>query len=258
MKDLIRLDCESTDSVYASLSAFSGLASQELLAKLDEFSESADHELAACERWQALADRLSVPSDSFEVCWFHGTRTANPESLLNGILPLQQRLEGIWNELAALITDRVDASEFARLRRTVEEDNYGTGNIPDVIEARMRDQGPYAFLIKAMAIKPPSGAMHHYSRVPEIVDLILCSFPEPHHIELKQRYFQQTKPCIVKFVSRESQRQIVGCAADYLLHLQKGYALECFLPWNFDGAGRQIPSQRILYSERINTNFAHS
>ena len=257
MMNLIRLDCESTDSACASLSAFSGLESQEVLAKLNQCSESAESELAGCERWQALADWLSVPSNSFEVCWFHGTRTANPESFLSGILPLQHRLDGIWNELAALITDRVDASEFALLRRTVERDNYGTGNIPDVIEARMRDQGPYAFLIKAIAVNPPSGAMHHYSRLPEIVDLILSNFPEPHHVELKQRYFRQTKPCIVKFVSDESQRQIVGCAADYLLHLQQGYALECFLPWNFDGAGRQIPSQRILYCEHINTNFAH-
>jgi hypothetical protein len=186
----MRLDCESTESVYGSLSSFSGLSKQQLLAKLDEFSKSADNELAGCERWQPLADWLSVPSDSFEVCCFHGTRTANPKSFLNGILPLQRRLDGIWNELAALITDRVDASQFARFRRAVERDNYGTGPIPDLIQSRMRDQGPYAWLIRAMAVKPTNGAMHHYSRVPEIVDMILSSFPEPHQAELKQRYFQ--------------------------------------------------------------------
>ncbi len=247
----MRLDCESTQSACASLSAFSGLSSQELLARLDEFSESADNELSGHERWPALADWLSVPDDSFEVCWFHGTRTAKSESFLNGILPLQHRLDGIWNELAALIADRVDARQFARLRRVVERDNYSTESIPDRIQLRMRDPGPYAALIKAMVIKPQNRASHNYSRVPEIVDMILSSFPEPHKAVLTQRYFQQTKPCVVKFVSDESDRQIVGCATDYLLHFQKSYALKNFFPWNFDGAGRQIPSQRIIYSKYI-------
>lgn len=94
MKNLRRLDCESTNSARASLSAFSGLRSQELLAEFDEFSKSADNELASCERWQALADWLSVPRDSFEVRWFHGTRTANSESFLeNGITSGSPRLE---------------------------------------------------------------------------------------------------------------------------------------------------------------------
>jgi hypothetical protein len=114
MKKLMRLDCETSDSAALSLARFSGLSSDELLAKLDEFSESDENKLADCERWEALAERLSVPTGSFEVCWFHGTRTANPESFItNGILPLQQRLDGIWNELALLIADRVDATEAA-------------------------------------------------------------------------------------------------------------------------------------------------
>lgn len=256
MKSLVRLDGESTDSVWASLSAFSRLSSHELLTKLDEFSQSADNELSDCDRWQALADWLSVPSDSFEVCWFHGTRTANPESFFKGILPLHHRLDGIWNELAALICDKVDPSQFALLRKAVERDSYGMGRIGrDTCEARMRDPGPYAFLIKAMAVMPLSGATHHYSRVPEIVDMIFTSFPKPHRSELKQRYFQQTKSCIVKFVIVESKRRIVGCAADYLLHLRKPDSLECFLPEPFNGAGQPVPSHRIIYSKHINTEF---
>jgi hypothetical protein len=62
----------------------------------------------------------------------------------------------------------------------------------------------------------------------------------------------------VKFISQESERQIIGCAADYILHLQKGYALECFSPWTFNGAGQQVPEDRIIYAQHIETDGAHS
>jgi hypothetical protein len=254
VKRLLRLDCENIDSVYESVVAFSGLNRERLSEQLDEFESSDGSKLYSQERWEFFADWLGIGQSEFEVCWFHGTRTANPDSFLKGVLPLDARLEGIWNELQMLLEDQVTAIEWAKLRKAVERNNYGMGKIGrDTWESRRRDQGPYGFLIKQYAMTPMARAQHHYTRVPEVVDMILRGFPVSHREELKRRYFQCTKPCIVKFTSKRSDRQLIGCAADYLLHHRKKWSLECFLPPNFDGHGQAVSSERIVYSVHLDT-----
>ena len=159
--------------------------------------------------------------------------------------------------MAALIRDKVGARQFIRLRRAVERDNYGTGSIPDINDSLLRNRGPHAWLIKAMAVNPPSKLMHNYSHVPEIVERIMSSFPKPHRDELILRFFRTTRPCVVKFFSNETQRAIIGCAADYLLHLHfpNRYPVRLFMPITFDGAGHSVPRHRIIYATHLNAEL---
>jgi hypothetical protein len=93
-------------------------------------------------------------------CWFHLTRTITANKFRQGILPLGQRLDAVWDFLYSVS----DAMHW----------------------------GPYALLIKDHAFKSEQIGNHDYFDSPEIVEDVCIYFTERHRFDLLAAFKNST------------------------------------------------------------------
>lgn len=185
------LDCSSYESVKSSLcDAFhttedvmiSVLKSVENNGTIDYYTLEQNVELA-------VREKLGEPESELEVLWFHGTRVEDHNSFYeHGVLT------------KTLVKDQL-VSRLSSLASGIEK----TGKHPFSLSMSGKngnhDEGPFAFLIKTVAIQAP-GSNHNYTDVPELVEDIAGTFVGQNYQELVSRFQEITQPYIVSFTAK--------------------------------------------------------
>jgi hypothetical protein len=248
------LDCESVESTYSSLSETLGLEQTDLEAIFDELAGSEpivlDQTCSSEEFVMAAVRRFSSSEFSLDgAYWFHITRVSESnQAFANGILPTDQAIRTIWKFLRSLVGDEISDREWAEFQK-MECDchaaslyNRKPGNIA-------LHGGPFAMLVRDIALHADTVGNHDYLGMPEIVEDICQCFSHRCGLDLQARYKQASRPCIVKFFSTELPQDGVSIALNYLFHAHHGkrFSLDCNTC--FDGKGQPVSRQRILNIE---------
>lgn len=198
------LDCSDPEAAVASLATVLEVDRETLYgvitgaADLDPGEVEVDDIL-----WERLLGAGAIsPSEPYEARFFHGTRTLAPERFGTlGILRLADAIDSIWDDLHSLVPE-VNRETWLRLRAAVETGGSVSDRGPAWLyrEKVLRDPdahgGVYGFLVRDVALSPPSGH-HDYCAIPEIVeDIIGCA---PRRWDLGARFSGASRPCLVHF-----------------------------------------------------------
>lgn len=196
------LDCSNPTTAGASVASLLGL--DEELARVIAGSGDLDPAEVAIDEalWGRLLSAGAVAPGSYEARFFHATRVLAPDRFTSlGILRLREAIDGIWDDLYSLVPE-ADRETWLRFRATLE----GAGRVRDpssaalyptkVLEDPNFHGGVYAFLLRDVALAPPSGH-HDYCDIPEIVeDIVRCA---PPSWNLGARFMAGSTPCLVHF-----------------------------------------------------------
>jgi len=253
---MIVLDCESTDSIYGSLEAITGAQR----AAIESFFRSNDlnsiyngnspplypaNDFLLNNFKRAFCSDLSYDS----TCWFHLTRTDATTNFEDGIIPLGQQLDLIWDWLYGLFNGVVSGQQWKEFRQDILRHSGHYAYLYRIKSENQFHWGPYAILVRDLAFKPGEVHNHDYFSGPEIVEDICFCFEKIYQVNLLRIFLAKTKPCIVKFIDTGTRTNYVRAA---LWHLHKiawqekctDYCNDCF-----DGKGIPVRRNRIVSVE---------
>jgi len=245
---MIILDCESLDSTYKSIESIFGLTREtidDVFAEPDFDRLQVEHGLQdephlLFERMRSES-RASLRFDA--VCWFHLSRVPSPESFRNGILPLPDQTNAIWDSLRSLAGKQISDAAWAEFRTQM-----GDSHSAFLYHMKLNDPdhwGPYGVLVRDVAFCPTEVSNHDYLDIPEIVEDISLCFAERHGFDLRSAFIQNSKPCIVKFIDEDPH---LRCLPPALYYLYSRFHRQCLtLSCNtcFDGRGRLVGPDSI-------------
>lgn len=247
---MAQLDCETVDSTYSSLERILGIDRVALNLRLDEF-KNCDQEPMGENPQNLILDFITgcnqdhILHDS--TCWFHATRTHDPNGFKQGLFPTSLMLDAIWSFLFSLVADQISQNEWQQFRSQTEADFYGLGKM--TFEAKRKyEQGPYGLLIRNNVFcRCDMG--HDYLQTPELVEDICRCFKPQFRFDLQRIFFAKTKPCLVKFVSTPRDREEIGHALLFLLHRRGNCSNSRFDDWCFIGDGQPVLPANIMAVE---------
>jgi len=252
------LDSESIESMYASMESILGLTRATLESVFDSIDLEAIYGASPSPGIPAneyllseIVKRTSLESLSFDcIHWFHLTRTVDDNDFKDGILPLGQCIDSIWDFLYALLDGKLSKQEWDDFRAnqiTSKKNHYSYLYCLKTCDST--HWGPYALLIRDTAFKPDELHNHDYFRVPEIVEDICIVLQERHGVDLLPVFAEKTRPCIVKFVDDNAKSYCLEAALYHLYHVRKGGWCAPVSPCStgFDGKGKKF--QRTGFSK---------
>ena len=117
------LDCESIDSMYASLEMITGITKNELIAFFNEFDlegyfeKHPDFYGYAQDLFQIKLEKMAKTNLQFDsTTWFHLTRTYKENNFSQGILPLGENIEFIWDFLFRLQEGHLSKEKWVKFK----------------------------------------------------------------------------------------------------------------------------------------------
>lgn len=214
------LDCESIESTYKSLEAILGVKRNELQQMFD----SLDLDKAWEENYRLFKSRDDLllsyvkgktccKTEFDAICGFHCTRTPPSNTFADGLLPLNQSIDKIWDYLFILVEKQLTTQQWADLRVSISSsDNRFAQQYNLKLENINAHGGPWAWLIREAGICNPA-----YLTIPEIVEDI-CGYCSNifNKINLRKLYIDNTVPCIVKFVDYRAPTDALSTAIEYV------------------------------------------
>jgi hypothetical protein len=250
---MVVLDCESLDSTYESVQSIFGLTRQAI-----------DHVFASLHVERFYAENRDYPHDAphllFErikaeassairfdaVCWFHLSRVTSPTTFENGILPLGEQVNAIWDLLRTIVGARISDSEWAEFR-----EKMGDSHSAFLYHMKVKDPdhwGPYGLLVRDIAFSR-TNLGSHYLTIPEIIEDISLCFAEQFGFDLRSAYIRNSQPYIVKFIDENPHPRCLPPALYYLYSTFQGESLSLSCNTCFDGGGKRVGPQQILSIE---------
>ncbi|MBW6453781.1 MAG: hypothetical protein K0A92_08390 [Methyloprofundus sp.] len=150
---MVILDCETYDSAICSISDAYGLTRESVEKSLKSIDLDAEYEKGivynSCDNHLKYIFELEfgrVKSSIGKVYWFHLTRTPRTSNFKEGVLPLGQALERIWDALSELL-ESPDKKEKISIMR-----NNGVRAFQFNLKAPSSlHHGPYAMLVREAA-----------------------------------------------------------------------------------------------------------
>ncbi|MBI2811611.1 MAG: hypothetical protein HYX67_12410, partial [Candidatus Melainabacteria bacterium] len=187
------LDCSSIDSTISSLDTILGMNGEVIREVVNSFDCDAysklhphDHRRLKEILPALLSDQGAIMHNPDVVCWFHGTRVLNPDTIRTlGLLSLHQRIEQIWEDLFQLAQTWVNREEWQRFRTLVETtDNNDSSALHRQRIVNTADRGPHAVLIRDALIYPDRFDGVDYLSAPETIEDLCESFKShyPHDL----------------------------------------------------------------------------
>ena len=256
---LATLDCETLESTYESVQDLCGMNRGEVNGLLDALDLDACSEDDPRRHWDTPSRILSLFEDKIgrtvpfdEVHWFHLTRASQDTDFADGILPLRQCIDRIWDFLFSLPSNVISSDEWTRFRNEMERNL--PGGFAELYRMKVSDRlhwGPYGILIKEAAFVPMDLGNHDYLRTPEIIEDICECFREKSGIPLIDEFLAHTTPCVVKFKDHRFDRSLLGDALLYLYYKRCQQDASPPRPSCFDGQGVAVPRERILDVEFV-------
>jgi len=249
------LDCETTETIYESIDAILHISKPELneIFKGIDLEEHCMNNSNHCTEYPenvlfsiVAGKEVSVPVYD-RVHWFHLTRTHDKSDYNRGILTLNKAIDSIWDFLFSLVEDHFSLNEWEHFKN-----NMGNGQWAHLYNLKAHCNsygGPYAVLIREFAFMSNIVRNHDYLSTPEIVEDIGMCFQELNNFDLCQVYRENTVPCIVKFWHHKARADCVTTALYYLYNVFKNNEITSMSGTNFDGYGKAIPKENIVYIE---------
>jgi hypothetical protein len=185
------------------------------------------------------------------VNWFHLSRSMDPQSFHDGIFPLGQIKDKLFDNLYKLVHDVLSKEEWNDI---IREGPGGYNN--DLYLMKMYDafhHGCYAMLVKEIAFEKDSGN-HDYLTIPEIIEDIGIGIQASYRIDFFNRFKNNSQSVIVKFYtegSKEDSEYYLEIALCYAYYRKNNIELGFNANTCFDARNKQIPSENILGVEII-------
>jgi hypothetical protein len=203
------LDCSSYESTKKSILDIFSTTEEKLASVLQSISPfESSYKPAEEVLYDETCDILGHPKDNIIVVWFHGTRTED-ESLFQklGILTKSEARKFIEPRLKELSKgmERFGSNPFSMSLFGKQGDH---------------DEGPFAFLIRDVAIYAPS-PNHNYLDAPEMIEDIAGALLGENYSQLVNRFKEISTPCLVSFTS-ESKGYELPHALLYLKLVEDG------------------------------------
>lgn len=191
------LDCSSYESVKLSLCDAFNTTEGVLISVLKsvENNESIDYYTLEQNVELIIREKLGEPDRELEVLWFHGTRVEDHNSFYeHGILTKSLVKAQLLSRLSSLASgiERTGSNPFALSM-------FGKNGA--------HDEGPFAFLIKTVAIQAP-GSNHNYTDAPELVEDIAGTLLGKNYRELVSRFQEITQPYIISFTAKPRRNEV--------------------------------------------------
>lgn len=194
----------------------------------------------------ALAAALErTPTTPARIHYFHGTRANDPSRFLHeGLLPLGQVLDSLWQEMGALVPELSGAG-----LRSLRSDLTGGQIGPHTYSLRVGDDlhhGPCGHLLRDVFLHPDAYASVAYLAGAEIVIDICQAIEERTGLDATARYQQATTPCVVEFsVATSHFDQALTAALWYLAARLRGEH-STNGNWSYCADGEPLPAHAIV------------
>lgn len=193
-----------------------------------------------------MSNELGPPDEPDTVYFFHGTRAVDSMTFSDGLRPLADVINGLWELVASLIPE-IDPAELVDVRQALNR-----GDEPFTYGMRVSaslHQGPFGHLVRDVLLAPHSYSSVDYLAGPEIVVDMCQALKHRTAIDVLARYQAATKPCIVKFrMPSGSLASMLNSALWFV-----GTAANGERTWNangcYDGGGLSVPASAIASVE---------
>lgn len=230
-------DCEQADLVNV-------LQSIDIGAIYSDFENSPD---VAAEKYlyDYVVEKFGEPEDTDSICWFHLTRTLDDNDFSDGILPLSEALDLVWETLFSIFEDSKIYQNLKDMRgRGVDDFQYNLKSDDPV------HSGPYGILVREIACSASELAQHDYLKLPEIIEDICAGYQREFGEAIYDDVSNALVPCVVKFSEEDVADQ---GAIEAALFYAYTYANDLPVSMNsvccFDGEDCAVPYEDIVYVE---------
>jgi len=193
--------------------------------------------------WEQLYDQTERLWEPAEICWFHATRILpTVDFSANGILPVSALADSIWAMLRSIDPAPPTEGEWLEFRALVEKG--ALGDCSRLYGIKMKQPGPFAFLIREELDHLDESGSVNYLRCPETVEDICICYEQTFGRPLLPAFLTSTRPCIVKFADPRPE-SVMGVVAFYLYRHARGLpAFRCNTC--LDSRGAPISPDQIL------------
>jgi len=249
------LDCETGDSTVASLcdcfgcqeadftDALKSINIEELYSDPDTMPEEPSEEYLL----NYIVEKFGEPDESVSVCWFHLTRTVQDNEFFEGVLPLSQAKDVIWDTIFSIF-EGTEIEQRLRLMKEngVENDTYNL-KIDDPVHS-----GPYGILVLDTAFNAEEIGQHDYLAFPEIIEDICAGYWTQYGERIFDEVESALSPCVVKFQKDGAADQ--GAIKAALYHAYRhanGLDVTGASIWCYDGEDEPVPYEDILSIEYL-------
>ncbi|WP_218689888.1 hypothetical protein [Psychrobacter sp. BF1] len=236
------LDCSTFDTALSSICKIFDVTEVKILRVLSKVINDEEKEIKEIldDIYFSVISEIGIPNNTFEVLWFHGTRVKDINSFHEyGILTKKAMYPKLCIMLKSLSGGLVASGSYIN-------------NVSVSAKSNINDEGPFAFMIRCLAIAAPD-SYHNYTQVPELVEDIAGSLLGENYYQLVSRFQNSTIPCLVSFTAKPIGNE-VSRALFFLKLVQDGKnEIEASSIANifFDSLGDSITVDRIIGVERL-------
>lgn len=245
------LDCESLSSTYKSLEFILGLTKHELQQIFDstDIPERVSDFADPAKELFFYIERQTHSQSKFDAtCWFHCTRTWHDNHFKDGLLPLSQVIDRIWDFLRTLAGSEVADNQWKDLRQSIRSSNNEAAYRYREKFSHIIHEGPHAILIRETAdLIRNDNTYVDYFKTPEIVE-DMCSYCG---FRLQDKFTAKTVPCVVKFIGHSPDINALHTAVMYAYRKYRRLALLPACNYCYTARGTAVPPEYILKVEHI-------
>ena len=246
------IDCSSRESALNSVAALYGVPSAVLDGFLIAFDLDAHYEEHDPQNYGDRELRTifeasigRVPYQVDRVHWFHLTRVSQISDFARGIYPLTLSIDDVWQTVLQVFRHTEYEPGLLKMRKTRVPGFHYELKVGNPIHG-----GPYATLVRDVAIRSREMGNHDYLWLPEIMEDICNGYQEAYGTSIHSALNKALMPVIVKFWSAKQTR--IGCveAALYYLYLTAhDRRLSVNANTCFDGENQTILPEQIISVE---------
>ncbi len=248
------LDCENYTSAVESLANIYKISTDEIEAFFSSFDLDKHYETndvtgyADKEIQNVFENTFKIkPQKLDKVCWFHLTRALPTENFYEGILPLTESLEKVWQTFFDVFNGTPHYNNLKQMKLLGVDDRIY--NLKAGVELH---SGPYAMLVRDSAFNSSKIGNHDYLGMPEILEDICNGYKKQFGSAIYEFLESKLLPKIIKFVStKDLCSSNIGTAMFYTYGRYHNKSISFSANTCFDGENSLIPFTDILNIETI-------
>lgn len=247
---MIALDCDTRYSAATSIAAIYNISCEMLEAFLQDFNIDAHYQqtnpLQQSDRElrRVFETKFSIqPKRLDRVYWFHLTRALSSTDFREGLLPLSSSLDQVWQTFFRVFEGTEHKAKLQEIHSIgIPDRKYGLKVLNTC------HSGPYAMLVRDVAMQSKAMGNHDYHWLPEIMEDICDGYSQRYNDALYELLSQALVPTTVKFWSaNQLGNDCVEAALYYLYLTAHNKPLTLGANTCFDGKNSPIPAEQIIY-----------
>jgi hypothetical protein len=245
------LDCEDGESAIESLSECFDCKRSDLINVLQSidieevYSDFENSPSVAAEEYlyDYVVAKLGEPDETESIFWFHLTRTLEDNDFSDGILPLSEALDLVWETLFSIFEGSKVCQNLKDMRGNGVDDCQYNLKSDDSVHS-----GPYGILVREIACKASELAQHDYLALPEIIEDICAGYQREYGEAIYDEISKILVPCVVKFSEEgEANQGAIEAALFYAYTYANDLPVSINSVWCFDGEDCAVPYNNIAY-----------